>query len=41
MLEHMVLIECRARRFEICIQNLFEFGLKMKMEKIELDKHLI
>jgi len=27
------LIECRARRFEICIQNLFEFGLKMKMEK--------
>ena len=26
---------------EICIQNLFEFDLKMKMEKIELDKHLI
>ena len=26
---------------KFCIQNLFEFGLKMKMEKIEFDKHLI
>jgi len=26
---------------KFCIQNLFEFGLKMEMEKIELDKNLI